>query len=338
MIEHYSTEVLIVGAGLSGLMAAHVLQERDIPFIIVDKGVSAGGRLATRRIGAGRADHGTQFFTIRTDIFRQFVDRWIADGLVYEWSRGWSDGSLKGSAPDGYPRYACKGGMNALAAHLARGLGEIHLNVQMKSLSQPPSGGWFAIDEGGSVYRARALLLTPPVPQSLTLLNESHIELDPDQRSALEAIQYGPCLCGLFRVEGEVNLPEPGALQTPAADISWIADNQRKGISPNAKIITVHAGVNYSKKHWDLPDEEALAHLRDELETHFAPGTTIAEAQLKRWRYAVPLATYPDPSLLAKSLPPLVFAGDAFGGHSRMEGAALSGLDAGRVLAEQITA
>jgi renalase len=335
MTEHNTTGVLIVGAGLSGLMAAHVLHEQGVPFIIADKGVSVGGRLATRRIGAGRADHGAQFFTVRTDVFRLFVDQWIADGLVYEWSRGWSDGSLKGNAPDGYPRYACKGGMNALAAHLARGLGEIHVNVAVKSLC-PFENGWEAVAENSNTYRANALLLTPPIPQSLALLNEGGTVLDPDQQIALEAIQYGPCLCGLFHVEGDVNLPEPGALQTPAADISWIADNQRKGISPDAKLITVHAGVKFSKDHWKKTDDEALSLLRAALETHFAPGATIKEAQLKRWRYAVPLATYPEPSLMAKNLPPLVFAGDAFGGHSRVEGAALSGLDAGKVLAEQV--
>ena len=59
-----------------------------------------GGRLATRRIGLGRADHGAQFFTIRTPGFRAWVHGWVADDLVYEWSRGWSDGSASSARPD----------------------------------------------------------------------------------------------------------------------------------------------------------------------------------------------------------------------------------------------
>ena len=94
-------------------MAGRALVAAGHEVVLFDKGRSPGGRLATRRIEGARLDHGAQFFTVRTDEFQQHVDRWTADGLVYEWCRGFSaDG-------DGYPRYAVRGGMNALAKHLA---------------------------------------------------------------------------------------------------------------------------------------------------------------------------------------------------------------------------
>lgn len=336
MAQQHTSDVLIVGAGLAGLMAAGVLKEHNISYTLVDKGVSVGGRLATRRIGPGVADHGAQFFTARTDEFQKWVDQWIAAGLVYEWSQGWSDGSLKRTAPDGHSRYACKGGMNALAKHLAAGLENVHTGTRIVDLALPTDGGWLATAENGDSYQAKALLLTPPVPQSLDLLLENRIPLDPDQHKELAGLQYGPCLCGLFWVNGDVDLPEPGALQTPDADIAWIADNQRKGISPNAKLITVHAGALYSQAQWGLPDDQALAILRAAVEKHLVGNATIQEAQLKRWRYSVPLTTYPFDSYRVKGVPTLILAGDAFGGRGRVEGATLSGLDAGRVLAEQL--
>ncbi len=77
-----NTDVLIVGAGLAGLMAANALQNQGRQVTVVDKGRSVGGRLATRRMGPGRADYGAQFFTVRTETFQSWVDRWVPASLV----------------------------------------------------------------------------------------------------------------------------------------------------------------------------------------------------------------------------------------------------------------
>lgn len=319
------TEILVVGAGLAGLMAARRLQAAGRAVLVVDKGRGVGGRMATRRVGPGRADHGAQFFTVRSDTFRTFVDAWRARGLVYEWSRGWSDGSLDAPGEDGHPRYAIRGGFTAVPKHLARGLA-VRTGVRLTAVTAV-DGGWEAVDAGGGRYAAAALLLTPPVPQSLALLDAGKVQLVTADRTALARVQYAPCICGLFWVEGDVDLPEPGALQRPDAPISWIADNQRKDISPQAKIITIHASPAYSEALWPQPDAEALAAVRAGLAPHLAAEATVREAQLKRWRYALPTVTHPDRALLATGVPPLAFAGDAFNGP-RVEGAALSGLAA----------
>ncbi|NBU16056.1 MAG: FAD-dependent oxidoreductase [Actinobacteria bacterium] len=107
--------VIVVGAGLAGLMAARELTEASHDVSVLDKGRSPGGRLATRRMAGARLDHGAQFFTVRSDGFRAHVDRWLADGVVHEWCRGFGE-------QDGHPRYVGTGGMNALAKHLATGL------------------------------------------------------------------------------------------------------------------------------------------------------------------------------------------------------------------------
>lgn len=328
-LSHFNPDILIVGAGMAGLMAANMLQKYDFGVMLVDKGPGVGGRLATRRIGPGRADHGAQFFTARSAEFSRWVEQWRSKGLVFRWSTGWGDGSLAKAKPDGYPRYAVTGGMNALAQSLAQGL-NFRLNTRLTALA-PTATGWQAESETGQIFSSRAVILTPPAPQSLALLDAGQTKLASLTRTALERIKYAPCLAGLYWVDGPVNLPEPGALQRPEARISWIADNQRKGISPEATLITVHAGPEYSQQLWPAPPAEALAALTGELRPLLADSTQIIEAQLKRWRYALPTALYSDRCLAAADLPPLIFAGDAFG-EPRIEGAALSGLAAANKL------
>jgi renalase len=324
-----TTDVLIIGAGLAGLTAARVVREAGLTLHIVDNGRSVGGRLATTPIQSGIADDGAQFFTARTDEFQAAVDAWQKSGLVRVWGYGWSDGSTKRTREDGHARYVAEGGMNQLAHHLAQGIDPISLNVEVEFVERVDDV-WRVTDKAGKSYTGKALLLTPPVPQTLALLTHSHVPLTPTDQDVLERIEYGPCLCGMFVVEGEVNLPEPGAIQDFDKPVYWIADNQRKGISAQ-RIITAHVEARYSRVHYDAPDAESLAFIREAIQHYLADDARIVEEQLKKWRYSVPLTTHPLDYYVAEHLP-LYLAGDAFGGRGRVEGAYMSGLAAGKEL------
>ena len=326
-------DTTIVGAGICGLLAAGQLLDHGASVIVLDKGRSVGGRLATRRLGAGRADHGAQFFTVRTARFQQFVNRWLEQNLVFRWSTGWSDGSLAAEAlGDGHPRYAVRDGMNALPKHLAaehigRGA-EIVTGVRVASVAQA-DGTWVVRADDGRAWSSSSLILTPPAPQSLNLLKAGGLELASHERRALEAIAYAPCLCAMLVVNGAVCLPAPGGVQRPHADIAWIADNQRKGISPEVAVLTLHGSPDWSVAHYDNSDGELIsafcAALKPWLKSQ-APGSNLLlAAEVKRWRYALPTILHPDPYLRAAGLPPLYLGGDGFG-SPRIEGAALSGL------------
>jgi hypothetical protein len=329
-------DVLIVGAGLSGLMAANALRERGHSVHVIDRGRSVGGRLATRRIGAsGLADHGAQFFTVRTATLQRSVDRWRALDLVYVWGTGWSDGSLKRTIGDGHPRYVVRGGMNKLAKHLAQSL-SLSLDRQISEIGQR-AHGWQLTDSDGNAYEGKGLILTPPMPETLGLLTASGVHLAADDDAALRRIRFGPCLCGIHAVNGDVELPAPGAMQDFQSDVYWVADNQAKGISETT-IITSHANAKFSRQNWDASEADIIRALESAVQPFLKPGAQIVQTQLKKWRYSVPLTTYPHECLLAQDLPPLVFAGDAFGGRGRVEGAFLSGIAAGEAMAEALSA
>ena len=321
----------IIGAGISGLMAAKTLQAHGIAVEVLDKGRGIGGRMATRWIetennAKGFFDHGAQFFTVRDKRFQSFVDEWIASGIVKEWSLGFAqiDGKTKF---DGHPRYCGISGMNSIARHLAKGL-KIRVKAKVEALTIKENL-WKLRLENGEEIHAQALILTPPVPQSLALLKTAEFLLPEDARAALESLTYDPCIAVMAVLDAPANLPEPGAVQINQEPISWIADNFRKGISPEVFTITIHAAPEFSRQHWET-EADTVGKILLEAASNWLPAP-VKSFQVHRWKFSQPQKIYASPCLLINSTPPLIFAGDAFGAP-RVEGAAMSGIAAAEVL------
>ncbi len=315
---------VIVGAGISGLLAARELRDAGWEVTVLDKGRGVGGRMATRRVGDGTFDHGAQFFTVREERFQKLVEGWIEAGVVEEWTRGFADAE-GGHNEDGHPRYRGSEGMTSIPKYLARDLavktGERAVEVNRRET------GWEVVTENAA-YEAGTLLLTAPVPQSLALAESGSYRLPKDARSQLEEISYDPCIA-LMAVLREGNLvPEPGGVQIKGEPLDWIGDNHPKGIS-KTPALTIHAGPGWSREHFEAPDDgvtETLISLAGErLGTDLTAA--VAETSLARWRYSWVTRPHPEPRLVAEGDPTLVFCGDAFG-KPKVEGASLSGLSA----------
>ncbi len=327
--QPFYAEIIIIGAGLAGLMAADWLQENGSSPLLIEKEASIGGRMATWQTENGRADYGAQFFTVRNPIFQKYVDQWLAQDIVFTWSHGWSDGSLGTTQADGFPRYAARNGMSALAQHLAHNK-STHLNTQINTITQNNTQ-WHLRDQNGNLYTSDALILTPPVPHSLALLASGNISLSDRDQQALSRIQYAPSWTALFAVEGDTTLPPSGVLHRPEAIVSWIADNQQKGVSPHSQIITMHIHPQKSGLWFFAPPEEIAGIFRAEIRPFLTPNSTLQLLNLHLWPYALPTTLHPQACLIVQEMPSLIFAGDAFNGP-RIEGAALSGLAAAQAI------
>ena len=325
-------DVLVIGAGMTGLMAGLRLQALGQRVRLLEKGRSVGGRMATRRIGPGFADHGAQFITAHSPAFNDLLARWEQAGLIYPWAAGFAQGSLRPS-PDTtfYPRYAARQGMNRLAQQLAQGL-DVRTQVTVQAVRRL-ADGWQVEDATGAVTSTRRLLLTAPLPQSLALLAAGAVTLSAADETALAGVTYDPCLVGLFWLQGDVFLPPPGALLRSHHDLLWIADNREKGISPDATLLTVQTSPAFSQRWWEADDADVLATIHTGLREFLDPQAAVVEAHLKRWRFATVASVYPQPFLLPAGLPGLALAGDGFGTRGGLEGAAFSGQQVAEALA-----
>ncbi len=321
-ISERNLDVLIVGAGMAGLCAARELQRAGRSVLLLDKGPGVGGRMATRRIGKATFDHGAQFFTARDSRFAAAIEHWQEIGAAAEWCRGFT------ADADGHVRWRGQPGMTAVPKHLAHGL-SIRTDTKVVSLGQADDH-WRVETGSGEIFRAEALLLTPPVPQSLDLLDAGRIPLRPEVRARLTSIIYQRCLAVLAVLAGPSRVPAPGGFAPAAGPIAWIADNQQKGISTEPAV-TIHASHAFSLERWDR-DRSASGRLLLEAAQKWL-GAVVLEFEVHGWRYSKPLRVDEQPCVILSTRPPLVLAGDAFAGP-RVEGAALSGWAAAEALLE----
>ncbi len=306
--------IIIVGAGLSGLVAAQTLTQNGHNVKIIEKGRGVGGRMASKTIGLARFDYGTQYFSAKTPDFQQFVKKLVALDIIKSWQ-------IEGLE---YERYIGTGGMSGIAKYLAKDI-DLHNAEKVISIENQQEKALLKTDLGNH-YVADVLVLTSPLPQSLELLATGNIPLTTDVTEKLKNIEYDPCLAMMIQPKTKLEIGKFGGLITDNADISWVADNQTKGIS-DVPSITVHASAKFSKLHLN-DDVEVAGNLLIQSVLGLLPDLQIESYKLHRWRYSL-AAVRQEASFLTSNLGfPIYFGGDAFG-IGNIEGAFLSGLAIG---------
>ena len=175
--------------------------------------------------------------------------------------------------------------------------------------------------------------MTPPIPQSLALLDTSSLEISKDLRQSLKEIKYYSCLAVLALLEKPSKIPTPGGITPEHASLVWLGDNHQKGISPRGYALTIHASPKFSEAHWDDSDSEIAEQLFTAASDYL--GSKVIQYQVHRWRYSLPRTFYPEPCLKLPQLS-LVLAGDAFVAP-KLEGAVISGMAAAEFISQQLS-
>lgn len=322
---------IIIGAGISGVVAADFLQAQGHSVQVLEKSRGIGGRMATREIEGGQFDFGAQYLATHGMFFRCLAEDMEDNGVLAQWCRGFlnADGILHS---DGYLRYKPTKGMKYIPRYLAE---HVNVSLEQKVTKLAAHDNHWQVHTEDKTYEADAVLLSAPLPQALTLLTkDSQLDLDPDQIKKLKEIKYDPCIAVMALLDGPSGLPEPGALSSrdPMSPIAWISDNQAKGIS-ELPAVTILGTPHFSRSHWKGDREEAGQKLLDKAKDYLKANPTTV--QVHKWRYSQPKTTWEKPfvSLTQEGGPPLLLIGDAFGRLSHpIEGAAVSGIKAAKAL------
>lgn len=319
-------DILVVGAGLSGLTAATDLQAAGHDVVVVDKGRRPGGRMASRRIDDGTWDTGAQFLTAKTDAFAAEVARWRDAGVAATWFHGSPDADGGHDDNSGHPRFRGAPTMQSIPERLADDL-SVRCGVRLARLGHA-DGRWVGLDEDGAHLAADAVVLTPPAPQALALLEGTRV--DAAVTAGLREVGYDPCWAVLVRPSAAPALPDSGALRLADHPLHMICDNHRKGVSTTPSV-TLHASAARSRDLLEEPGDRVGAALLADA----AAWVTGEVVHTHRWRYAQPTGPGVADALATTVPGPLAVAGDGLAG-GRVEGAWRSGREAARLLLEQL--
>ena len=316
-------DVLVIGAGWSGLTAAARLASRGHSVTVVEKSRGPGGRSATRRAEGFAFDHGAQYFTARSEAFSRQVLAWESAGLVARWD---PDLAVFGERPEQSrsspaQRWVGAGGMNGVLRRLSEGL-DCRWEWQVADL-EFDCGRWRAESTGGARIEARSLILTAPPEQSAALLGDR----DP-LRPTLDAVDMQPCWAVMLGFDEPPEVPFEAAFVNEGP-LRWIARNDSKPGRPEAPAWLGHASAEWSQRHLeDLPDEVAADLHSAMAELSPALGASPRVRIAHRWRYAMCASPLSGP-ILGDDRKRLVVAGDWCAGE-RIEGAWISGIAGSR--------
>jgi len=322
-------EVAVIGAGMSGLVCARLLAESGHHVRIFDKARGPGGRMATRRAGPLRFDHGAQYFTVRDPCFRRWVESWEADGLATRWKgrlavvRG-GEIALKDDATE---RWVGVPGMSAICRCLMTGL-DVNFGIRIVHLVRNDDRWELRAHDGADLGRFDAVVVSAPAPQTAALLAASA----PGLSARAGHVEMDPCWAVMASYPLTLGLTFDGAF-VEDAPLGWIARNSAKPGRPSGEAWVLHASPEWSREHLELDREIAAQWLVDAFRE--AVGRDLpppASLTAHRWRFALPVNPLAEPCLFDRELA-VAACGDWAGGP-RVEGAFLSGCAAAQRILE----
>jgi renalase len=350
-------DVVVIGAGLSGLTAARQLLQWGYRVRVVDKSRGLGGRLATRRRGSTAIDHGCRYLTPFVDESLSPIAQLLKAGVLHPWQPDAFTLGAEGLITAAQPQtlYRAPQGMSSIAKALAADL-TIQRSWRAKALTPLPQG-WRITGETATtdrqtmaqVLETKAIVLAIPAPQAAALL-----ETDAQQNDVigtmvqqLQAVTFD----AVITVMAGYNPTQPTHLggQTGVngwlvhgsepSPLRWVALDSSKRTEPQEPVVVLHSSATFACKAIDHPDLDAFGQeLLTQAAQSLAPWLNEpAWLQIHRWRYGFVSQSLGQPLLHHPELPSLVGCGDwCHGGN--VEGAIASGHRSAEALAQVLAA
>lgn len=297
-------DVLIVGAGMAGLVCARRLHQAGYRVTLLEKSRGLGGRLATRRLEGTPLDHGARFIAPLGSLLQALTHHWLRQAVVTTWQPHTYALDRTGQltpAPLSLPYYVAPAGMSALGKALAADL-SIHRQQRAIALTPTPEGTWRVVaersDDGAVVtHAAAAVVLALPAPQILPLLAPlGTVPAVAALTQAIAAVVYEPCITVMaqYAVPTAQAAPLPCAPTEPwmvvgQADTPffWVGLDSSKRQAHEVNVV-IHSSAAFATQWLDAPDLQPVgAALLAQAGALIAPWLGHPRRwQVHRWRYA----------------------------------------------------
>ena len=320
--------IAIIGAGCSGLAAAHELRDAGYSVMVFEESDSVGGRAATRKQQGFIYDYGAQYIKKGSSVSVPLItERFRLADLIDIGKPVWvfdRHGHIQEGDPvqNAEPKWNYRSGLNALAKCMAQGL-DIRLETRINHLRQNITGWSLFDDAGRHVGEFERVLIAIPASQAVELIEASEIAdaQREDVYALLRKASYNPLISVMlgYRQAPLVRLYYALVNTDKAHAISWLAWEHEKAperVPEGAGLLIAQMAPQYSRDHWVLPTDEIISDVASRVATLLDEKlNNPIFTDIYRWRYALPAEKADAQQLNAITLPVgLAFCGDAFVG------------------------
>lgn len=261
--REHSAQIVIIGAGPTGLTCGALLQSRGYAPLILEKSRGIGGRLATRRLDGAQFDHGAPFVQLKHPETRD----WISDLA--------KAGSAMTATDDGAPDATFVGvpGMSRLCRPMADTL-DIRFHTEITTMERVNE--LWHIKSAEEHFQAKTVIVAIPAPQALRILG--HIA--PVKR-ALASVSLTPCWT--LMVQFESPLPQDW---TPARPFAKVIHDSTKPGRTQGNCWVLHCTPDWSRDNLERDKDDVCAILLSSLKSQLGKPPDIRLAMAHRWRFA----------------------------------------------------
>ena len=320
--------VAIIGAGCSGLAAAHELRDAGHIVKVFEQDQKVGGRAATREQEGFIYDYGAQYIKRGSPISISLItERFQLDDLIDIAKPVWifdGDGHIQEGDPiqNAEPKWNYRSGLHALAKRMAQGL-DIRLQAPISSMQQSVTGWKLFDQQGENCGEFDRALIAMPASGAAELVRKSKIQGSQQEEicALLDKATYNPLISvmlGYRPIPRE--RPYYALVNTDKAHpVSWLAWEHEKALErvpEGAGMLIVQMAPQYSLDNWHMADREIISDVSHRI-------TDLLDESLDnpcfsavyRWKYALPAVKADAEQLNAIAMPlGLAFCGDAFVG------------------------
>lgn len=319
--------IAIVGAGLSGLSCANRLHQQGHRITIFERANRRSGRLSNKTLNNVSVDNGAQYFTARSDAFKQQCEQWMSLGVIARWNmtpHRMADGKLKLS-PDETARMVGVPSMGSLCEHLAQNH-DIKYNYNVSRISQSADQWALHSDIGEATHLFDGVVLSLPSENCHKVLTNSSLPL---LNSSADV--HDPCWSVILEYDTRLDVDFCGAFCEDEM-LRWLSyDTSKPGRDKSTHMYVAHLNNKWTEKHIDLDRKDVIALVENRLNNLFANTQPSLNGRAHLWRYAIPKKTFIPASCYIDHDIKLAVSGD-WTKQGRVENAFLTGLDSANAI------